>query len=101
MRRSRLKNMSEFTSTYVTDKKYLINVDFPTVSRIHLNPDLFNIDQRCLTGPKNQEDGGIALATEDEVRQYLNNQRTLSFNNKPVTNLRICSLCSQHGNYDL
>lgn len=38
------------------DKKYLINIDFPEVSRIHLNPEMYNIDNRCRTGIKNPID---------------------------------------------
>jgi hypothetical protein len=95
------KNKSESTKISMNEKKYLINIDFPAVSRIHLNPNLYEIDQRCMTGPKNPEHGSAILTTEEEARQYLNHQRVLSFNSKPVTNLRICDLCSQNENFNL
>lgn len=79
----------------VTDKKYLINVDFPTESIIHLNPLIHPTGSRCQTGMKIPSDGGIVLATEDEVITYLNGSATLLFNKKVVGNLRKCKLCMQ------
>ena len=79
----------------VVDEKYLINVDFPTESIIHLNPLLYPTDSRCQTGVKMPNDGGIVLATEDEVETYLNRSVSLLFNDKKVGNLRKCKLCMQ------
>ena len=79
----------------VTDKKYLINVDFPTESIIHLNPLIHSTGSSCQTGIKIPSDGGIVLATEDEVITYLNGSATLLFNDKKVGNLRKCKLCMQ------
>ena len=79
----------------ITDEKYLINVDFPTESIIHLNPLIHSTDSRCQTGMKIPSDGGIVLATEDEVITYLNGSATLLFNDKKVGNLRKCKLCMQ------
>ena len=79
----------------IVDEKYLINVDFPTESVIHLNPLLYPTDSRCQTGVKMPNDGGIVLATEDEVKMYLNRSVSLLFNNKKVGILRKCKLCMQ------
>ena len=79
----------------VVDEKYLINVDFPTESVIHLNPLLYPTDSRCQTGVKMPNDGGIVLATEDEVETYLNGSVSLLFNDKKVGILRKCKLCMQ------
>lgn len=75
------------------DKKYLINVDFPTESIAHLNPELYTIDRRCQTEIKQRADGGVVYATEEEVEAYLSNRKILTFDGKPVKNLRICKLC--------
>jgi hypothetical protein len=40
-------------------------------------------------------DGGVVLATEDEVRTYLNGSATLLFDDKKVGILRKCKLCMQ------
>lgn len=85
----------------MVETKYLINVDFLEVSRIHLNPDKYDIDTRCKTGPKNPDSGGTLLATEEEASDYLNNKRTLTFQNKPVQNLKKCKLCSNKPGYNL
>ena len=77
----------------VTDEKYLINVDFPTESLIHLNPLFMPTGARCQTGMKQLRDGGKILATEDEVITYLNGSATLLFNDKKVGNLRKCKIC--------
>ena len=79
----------------IIDEKYLINVDFPTESVIHLNPLLYPTDSRCQTGVKMPNDGGIVLATEDEVRTYLNGSVSLLLDEKKVSNLRKCKLCMQ------
>ena len=79
----------------ITDEKYLINVDFPTESIIHLNPLIHSTDSRCQTGMKIPSDGGIVLATEDEVITYLNGSATLLFDDKKVGNLRKCKICMQ------
>ena len=79
----------------VTDEKYLINVDFPTESLIHLNPLIMPTGAMCQTGMKQLRDGGKILATEDEVITYLNGSVTLLFNKKVVGILRKCKLCMQ------
>ena len=79
----------------VVDEKYLINVDFPTESIIHLNPLIHPTGSRCRTGMKIPSDGGVVLATEDEVKTYLNGSATLLFDDKKVGILRKCNLCMQ------
>ena len=79
----------------VVDEKYLINVDFPTESIIHLNPLLYPTDSRCQTGVKMPNDGGIVLATMEEVETYLNGSANLLFDDKKVGILRKCNLCMQ------
>lgn len=85
----------------MTDVKYLINVDFPEISRIHLNPENYDIDARCQTGIKNSSDGGIVYATEEEAASYLMNEDVLTFDGKVVENLQKCKLCSGKLEYDL
>ena len=85
----------------MTDTKYLINVDFFEISRIHLNPEKYDIDARCQTGLKNHDAGGIVLVTEEEASSYLRNEKKLTFQNKPVKNLQRCKLCSNKQDYGL
>jgi hypothetical protein len=85
----------------VTDAKYLINVDFFEISRIHLNPEVYDIDPRCSTGIKDADAGGIVLTTEEEASRYLRKETILTFNSKPVTNLQKCKLCSNKPDYTL
>ena len=40
-------------------------------------------------------DGGIVLATKEEVETYLNGSANLLFDDKKVGNLRKCKLCMQ------
>jgi hypothetical protein len=78
----------------LVEEKYVINVDFPTESIIHVNPLLHQIDPRCQTGLKKSEDGGLILATEEEVSNYLDGTiSVLAFHGKKVTNLRRCKIC--------
>lgn len=85
----------------MADTKYLINVDFPEVSRVHLNPDKYDIDSRCRTRPKNPDVGGSLLVTEEEASRYLRHESMLTFHNKPVKNLQKCKLCSIKSEYHL
>ena len=85
----------------MADTKYLINVDFFEISRIHLNPEKYDIDARCQTGLKNHDAGGIVLATEEETSSYPRNEKMLTFHNKPVKNLQKCKLCSNKPDYTL
>jgi hypothetical protein len=77
----------------MTDEKYLINVDFPAESIIHLNPLLYQTNPSCKTGLKNPEHGGLMLATAEEVSNYLDGIISLEFHGKKVTNLRRCKIC--------
>ena len=78
----------------LVEEKYVINIDFPTESIIHLNPLLYQTDPRCQTGLKRSEHGGLILATEDEVSNYLDGTiSVLAFHGKKVTNLRHCKIC--------
>ena len=79
----------------MTDEKYLINVDFPAESIIHLNPLLYQTNPSCKTGLKNPEHGGLILATIEEVSNYLDGTVSLEFHGKQVTNLRRCKICQQ------
>lgn len=85
----------------MSEAKYLINVDFPEISRIHLNPEMYDIDNRCRTGSKNVSDGGTVIVTEEEAASYLRNERVLMFQNQPVNNLQKCVLCSSKPEYNL
>ena len=77
----------------MTNEKYLINVDFPAESIVHLNPLLYQTSSNCKTGVKNPEHGGLILATEEEVSNYLDGTANLEFHGKKVTNLRRCKIC--------
>lgn len=76
-------------------KKYVINVDFPTISRVHLNPYYFG-DMWCrLDEEKMRRDGGKVYVTGEEARGYLSGEEILFFDGRPVRNLRICKNCSE------
>ena len=87
--------MPGFAMRFV-DEKYLINVDLPTESIIHMNPLLYQTDTRCTTGVKIPNDGGIILATEEDVRRYLYGTEVLTLGSVRVDNLRWCKICRQH-----
>ena len=78
-------------------RKYVINVDFPTTSRVHLNPYYFDSMWCRLDEEKMRKDGGKVFVTLEEARKYLNREETLFFDGKPVTNLSRCLNCSQQG----
>jgi len=81
----------------MAEKKYVINVDFPTTSRVHLNPRYFG-DMWCkLNEEKMRKDGGKIYVTAGEARKYLSGEKTLFFDRKPVTNLERCLNCSERG----
>lgn len=84
-----------------SEKKYVINVDFPEPSLIHLNPRLFHVDSRCRTGPNVSAGGGMVYASAEEAQHYLDSEGSLLFNGKKVTNLRICMLCSKIPEFQL
>jgi hypothetical protein len=78
-------------------KKYVINVDFPTISRVHLNPLYFN-DMWCgLDQGKMRKDGGKVYVTAEEARKYLKGETTLLFDGRLVKNLAKCVNCSKRG----
>ena len=77
----------------MTDEKYLINVDFPAESIVHLNPLLYQTSSNCKTGIKNPEHGGLMLVTDEEVSNHLDGIVSLKFHGKKITNLRRCKIC--------
>lgn len=83
----------------MVQKKYLINVDFPTTSKIHLNPEYFGQNWCRLDEIKQKEDGGKVYATSEQAQNYLKNKETLYFNGKPVNNLVRCKKCSVKGKH--
>lgn len=87
--------------TLMEKKKYVIDVDFPTVSKIHLNPVMYEINPRCEPTDKDPINGGIVYATEDEVEEYLAVPGALVYDGRKVTNLRTCPLCAKLPDYDL
>jgi len=58
-----------------------------------LNPALYAVDARCSTREKQKIDAGSVFVTEKEVREYVSKMKTLFFEGRPVTNLRMCKLC--------
>ena len=78
-------------------KKYVINVDLSTTSKVHLNP-YYSGNRWCrLDEEKMRKDGGKVYVTREEARRYLNGEETLFFNGRPVTNLTKCKNCSERG----
>lgn len=77
------------------EKKYVINVDFSTTSKVHLNPDYFGNMWCRLDEEKMRKDGGKVYVTGEEARRYLNGEETLVFNGRRVRNLRKCTNCSE------
>jgi hypothetical protein len=78
-------------------KRYVINVDFSTTSRVHLNPLYFS-DMWCrLSEEKMRKDGGKVYVSGEEARIYLSGEETLVFDGKPVTKLERCLNCSERG----
>lgn len=79
----------------MTEKRYMINVDFANKSRVHLNPLYFN-DMWCqLNEEKKRLDGGKVYVTNEEARKYLNGEKTLLFDQRLVKNLVECKNCSE------
>ena len=78
-------------------KKYVINVDFPTSSKVHLNPLYFGEMWCRLDEDKKHGEGGKVYVTAEQARNYLKGEETLCFNGKPVTNLTKCKNCSERG----
>lgn len=78
-------------------KKYVINVDFSTTSKVHLNPYYFGNMWCRLDEEKKRKDGGKVYVTGREASEYLNGEETLFFDGKPLTNLTKCKNCSERG----
>jgi len=78
-------------------KRYVINVDFSTTSRVHLNPLYLGVMWCRLNGEKMRKDGGKVYVSGEEARRYLSGEETLVFDGKPVTKLERCLNCSQRG----
>ena len=78
-------------------KKYVINIDFPTTSRVHLNPLYFDNMWCRLDEEKMRKDGGKVYVNAEEARKYLSREKTLFFDRKRVTNLERCLNCSERG----
>ncbi len=82
------------------EEKYIINVDFPTESIIHVNPT-YQTDLRCRARLKKPEDGGLILATEEEIDNYLDGIVSLEFHGRKVNNLRWCKICQTKEGQDI
>jgi len=78
-------------------KKYLINVDFPDTSRVHLNPLYYNSMWCQLDEDKIRRDGGKIEVTKEEAEAYLTGREPLMFNgrNVKVDKLEPCKNCSR------
>lgn len=76
-------------------KKYVVNVDFPTTSKVHLNPHYFDSMWCRLNEEKKRKDGGKVYMTREEARKYLDEVELLFFDGKPVTHLAKCRNCSE------
>ena len=75
-------------------KKYVINVDFPDKSRVHLNALYYGGSWCQLDKDKKTADGGKIEVTREEAIEYLSGRKTLIFNGRKVTNLTACKNCS-------
>ncbi len=82
------------------DEKYIININFRTGSIIHLNSQKHKVDQRCIRRESKRYRHWV-LTFEDEVKSYLKKTSSFFFEEKEVTNLRKCKLCSQIKEYGL
>jgi len=84
----------------MVEKKYLINIDFTTKSRIHFNSKLHDVDIRCNERKKNRKYGGWVLYSKDEIQKFVDKSEKLFFDDTEVTNLTRCDLCSKFDDYD-
>lgn len=82
------------------NEKYIINIDFRTKSRVHLNSVFYKVDTRCIRREKKKEFGGWVTYSKEDAEKFLQKSKKLFFDNKPVTNLRTCHLCSKLDEYD-
>lgn len=82
------------------EKKYLINIDFTTTSKIHLNGELHKIDIRCKPREKNKKYGGWVSYSKEEIQKFVDKSEKLSFDEREVTNLVRCDLCAKNKEYD-
>lgn len=82
----------------VVEDGYLLNIDFPTGTKIHLNPP---VSSRCTRafgqdlGDKIAKDGGLLLMNETELGQVLQGTRPLLYNGKiiPRSKISACGFC--------
>jgi hypothetical protein len=79
------------------EKRYVINVDFATESKVHLNPNHFGKIWCRLNEEKKPEDGGKLYVDAKEALEYLEGKRILIFNGKRVKKLSQCINCSKRG----
>jgi len=84
----------------MVEKKYIINIDFTTKSKIHFNSKLHDTDTRCKERKKNRKYGGWVSYTKDEVQKFVDKSEKLFFDSKEVTNLTRCDLCAKFDDYD-
>jgi len=96
-----------------TDKKYVLNIDFPTAKaeeghKIHLNPYfegsalkekiLRHYDPRK---SKIQKDGGAVYLTRTEALEYLRGSEQKEWLGRVASIFRSCRLCSRLPEWDL
>jgi len=98
-----------------TSKKYVVNIDFPTVKaegghKVHLNPYFGELDpfskDRILRhynpkGYKIPTDGGPIYLSREEARDCIKHDRTLRWHNRTALNFRECKRCNKLREWDI
>jgi hypothetical protein len=97
----------------VTDKKYVLNIDFPTAKaekghKIHLNPYFEGsaLKEKILRhyDPKEnkiQKDGGASYLTKREALEYLKGNMQREWLGRVASTFRSCKLCNRLPEWDL
>ncbi len=96
-----------------TNKKYVLNIDFPTAKaekghKIHLNPyfEGSSLKEKILRhyDPKKskiQKDGGAVYLTRTEAIEYLKGNKQRNWLGRVASTFRSCKLCSRLPEWDL
>ena len=96
-----------------TEKKYVINVDFPTSKgenghKIHLNPYVHGstLRKKILRHydhkiSKITTDGGAFYTTREEALEYLKGKKQKEWLGKVASNFRPCKVCKGLPEWDL
>lgn len=98
-----------------TSKKYVVNVDFPTVKaegghKVHLNPyfeELSSFSKNLVLkhydpkGSKISIDGGPVYLSREEAEDCIKHHKTLQWHNRKVVDFRGCKKCNKLPGWDI